>query len=213
MSLVTSYSCILYKFHASSFTPISGHIVACVAGGIVSAREIKFSGGADKRAAKPRGEWGEGLWNPFSRLRRSLWRLRRQNFISFALAIPPATQVNHIAVVFSFKCQERVCCIWSVQTPGSTCTIKDRSLKTFLVIWTAVIKPLTYMGVEAEWRPSLYRVGLFNKAWDLPPSQFPWETAPDNALSMNNAFQFDLADDRETFSVKFFPSIFSLKSG
>ena len=42
---------------------------------------------------------------------------------------------DHIAVVFSFKSQERVWCIWSVQTPGSTCTIKDRSLKTFLIIW------------------------------------------------------------------------------
>ena len=88
-----------------------------------------------------------------------------------------------------------VWCIWSVQTPGSTCTIKDRSLKTFLIIWTAVIKPLTYTGIEAEWRPCLYRVGLFDKAWDLPPSRFPWETAD------------DLADDRESFRSNFSPQI------
>ena len=109
---------------------------------------------------------------------------------------------DHIAVVFSFKCQERVWCIWWVQTPGSTCTIKARSLKTFLIIWTAVIKP-TYTGVEAEWRPCLYRVGLFDKAWDLPPSRFPWETAHDNCHSIWP----------RRWSWKFFGQIFPLKSG
>ena len=112
----------------------------------------------------------------------------------------------------SFKGQERVWWIWSVQTPGSNCTIKDRLLKTFLIIWTAVIKPLTYTGVEAEWRPCLYRVGLFDKAWDLPPSRFPWETAHDNALSMNNAINCHSIWPRR-WSWKFFGQIFSLKSG
>ena len=34
--------------------------VACLAGGIVSARDY-FNGGADKREAKPRGEWGVAI--------------------------------------------------------------------------------------------------------------------------------------------------------
>ena len=119
---------------------------------------------------------------------------------------------DHIAVVFSFKCQERVWWIWSVQKPGSTCTIKDRSLKTFLIIWTAVIKPLTYTSVEAEWRPCLYRVGLFDKAWDFPPSRFPWETAHDNALSMNNAINCH-SIWRRGWSWKFFGQILPSNPG
>ena len=57
------------------------------------------------------------------------------NFVSnFMPQVSPQPLSHHIAVVFSFKYQERVWCIWSVQTPGSTCIIKDRSLTTFLII-------------------------------------------------------------------------------
>ena len=47
---------------------------------------------------------------------------------------------------------------------------------------------ISYTSVEAEWRPCLYRFGLFHKAWDLPPSRFPWETAQDNAWSILGQF-------------------------
>ena len=67
--------------------------VACVAGGIVSAREIKFWTN-ERRSREENGERDSEIsesLSPFSsRLRRSLV----QNFISRALTIPPATQAK-----------------------------------------------------------------------------------------------------------------------
>ena len=62
--------------------------------------------------------------------------------------------------------------IWSVQTPGSTCTIKDLLTEAVSDHLNGCYKT-TYTGVEAEWKRRLCRVGLFNKASDLPPSRFP----------------------------------------
>ena len=68
--------------------------LACVAGGIVTAREIKFwrrSRQASGEAARRMGRGISESLSPFSsRLRRSLV----QNFISRALTIPPATQAT-----------------------------------------------------------------------------------------------------------------------
>ena len=77
-------------------------VLACVAGGIVSAREIKFWT-SERRSREENGERDSEIsesLSPFSsRLRRSFV----QNFISRALTLPPATQAIPVLLVkYSF---------------------------------------------------------------------------------------------------------------
>ena len=73
-----------FIFTVISQSPTS-HILqfslACVAGGIESVREISY----DKQAAKPRGEWGEGLYAKTRMLCQQTLFIKfastRQNFI------------------------------------------------------------------------------------------------------------------------------------
>ena len=56
----------------------NNHVIcwlACVAGGIVSVREIRLWQ-ASGEAAKPRGEWGEGLWNTACKKTIGFWMVR-----------------------------------------------------------------------------------------------------------------------------------------
>ena len=73
--------------------------VACVAGGSVSAREIKFWRRSRKASGEAARRMGRGtlIRVPLPILLAAsplAFRLRRQNFISRALTLPPATQAT-----------------------------------------------------------------------------------------------------------------------
>jgi len=59
---------------------------------------------------------------------------------------------DHIAVVISSESQERVWRIWSVQTPDSTCAIKDLLTEDVSDHLNGCYKTTdTYTNVEEEW--------------------------------------------------------------
>ena len=65
MSVTVCYQCSILGSKLATFGCLQKlpHMLVRVAGGSVSAREIKqFGGETDKRTAKPREEWGDGLW-------------------------------------------------------------------------------------------------------------------------------------------------------
>ena len=118
------------------------------------------------------------------------------------------TSFAFLLVKLSSECQERVWCICSIQTQGSICAIKDLLAEDVSDHLNGCYKTIDIhrcqkgmVTLNCLTRHAICSLGH--------PPGFPWETAHDNALSMNHAINCHSVWPRKwssSLSVNFYPS-------